>query len=94
MLKNIPQIISPELLKVLSEMGHGDEIVIADGNFPAVANAQRLVRFDGHNVPEILQSVLKLFQWFRLSPCNYRLAHIFYLIQILRIMRKKFGFQF
>ena len=61
MLKNIPPIISPELLKILSEMGHGDEIVIADGNFPAAANAQRLVRLDGHKVPEILQSVLKLF---------------------------------
>ncbi|MEN8192669.1 MAG: RbsD/FucU domain-containing protein [Bacteroidota bacterium] len=61
MLKNIPKIISPELLKILDEMGHGDEIVIADGNFPTVANAQRLVRLDGHNVPEILKAVLKLF---------------------------------
>ena len=61
MLKNIPPIITPELLKILSEMGHGDEIVIADGNFPAAANAERLVRLDGHNVPEILHSVLKLF---------------------------------
>lgn len=61
MLKNIPPIISPELLKILGEMGHGDEIVIADGNFPAAANAKRLIRLDGHNVPEVLQSVLKLF---------------------------------
>ncbi len=42
MLKNIPKMISPELLKVLCEMGHGDEIVIADGNFPAAANAKIL----------------------------------------------------
>ena len=35
MLKNIPPILSPELLKVLCEMGHGDEIILADGNFPA-----------------------------------------------------------
>ena len=34
MLKNIPPILSPELLKVLCEMGHGDEIILADGNFP------------------------------------------------------------
>ena len=42
MLKGIPNIISPELLKILDEMGHGDEIVIGDGNFPAASNAQRL----------------------------------------------------
>ncbi|MBQ2774855.1 MAG: fucose isomerase [Clostridia bacterium] len=60
MLKNIPSIISPELLKILMEMGHGDEIVIGDGNFPAASIAQRLVRLDGHGVPEILDAVLKL----------------------------------
>ena len=61
MLKGIPAIISPELLKILCEMGHGDEIVIGDGNFPAASCAQRLIRMDGHNVPEILDAVLKLF---------------------------------
>ena len=60
MLKNIPAIISPELLKILCEMGHGDEIGIGDGNFPAASNAKRLVRMDGHDVPEILDAVLKL----------------------------------
>ncbi len=60
MLKNISPIISPELLKILMEMGHGDEIVIGDGNFPAAGIAQRLVRLDGHGVPEILDAVLKL----------------------------------
>ena len=35
MLKGIPKILSPELLKVLCEMGHSDRIVIGDGNFPA-----------------------------------------------------------
>lgn len=60
MLKNIPSIISPELLKILMEMGHGDEIVIGDGNFPAASMAQRLVRLDGHGVNEILDAVLKL----------------------------------
>lgn len=43
------------------EMGHGDEIVIADGNFPAASIAQRLIRLDGHNVPEVLEAVLKFF---------------------------------
>lgn len=61
MLKNIPQIISPELIKILMEMGHGDELVIADGNFPAASCAQRLVRADGHNVPELLEAILKLY---------------------------------
>jgi len=43
------------------EMGHGDELVIADGNFPAASVAQKLIRLDGHNVPEILKAVLKFF---------------------------------
>lgn len=63
MLKGIPKIISPELLKVLSEMGHGDRIVIADGNFPAASVGKNgtVIRCDGHTVPEILDAVLKLF---------------------------------
>ena len=60
MLKGIPSILSPELLKILMEMGHGDEIVISDGNFPGASMARRLVRADGHGVPEILDAVLKL----------------------------------
>ena len=62
MLKGIPTIIGPELLKVLDEMGHGDTIVIADGNFPAasVAGDHILIRMDGHGVPEILEGILKL----------------------------------
>lgn len=61
MLKGIPSILSPELLKILMEMGHGDELVLADGNFPSASIAQRLVRADGHNVPELLDAILKLF---------------------------------
>ena len=60
MLKNISPIIPPELLAILCGMGHGDEIVIGDGNFPAASVAQRLVRLDGHGVNEILEAVLKL----------------------------------
>lgn len=60
MLKGIPSILSPELLKVLMEMGHGDEIVIADGNFPAASHAKRLLRCDGHGVPELLEAILAL----------------------------------
>jgi L-fucose mutarotase len=61
MLKGISKLISPELLKILMEMGHADEIVIADGNFPAASHAQRLVRADGHGIPELLDAILKLF---------------------------------
>ena len=60
MLKGIDKIISPDLLKIMMEMGHGDEIVISDGNFPATAYAQRLVRLDGHNAPEVISAMLKL----------------------------------
>jgi len=61
MLKGIPGILSPDLLKVIMEMGHGDEIVIADGNFPSASIAQRLVRCDGHGTVPVLEAVLKLF---------------------------------
>lgn len=62
MLKGISPVISPELLKVLAEMGHGDELVIADGNFPchSVGKNSIVIRADGHGVPEILDAVLKL----------------------------------
>lgn len=61
MLKHIPNILSPDLLKLLMEMGHGDEIVIADGNFPAASVAQKLIRLDGHNVPDVLKATLEFF---------------------------------
>lgn len=61
MLKNIPAILSPELLKILMEMGHGDTLVIGDGNFPAASNNARVVRLDGHGVPEVLEALLKVF---------------------------------
>jgi L-fucose mutarotase len=61
MLKGIPNILPPELLKILMEMGHGDELVIADGNFPAASHAQRLVRCDGHGATELLDAILQLF---------------------------------
>ena len=61
MLKNIPNTISPELFKVLCEMGHGDEIVIADGNFPAAAYANKLIRADGIGTAQMLDAILQLF---------------------------------
>ena len=63
MLKGIPQILSPELLMVLCEMGHGDRLVISDGNFPAESMGKDaiVIRCDGHGVPELLDAILKLF---------------------------------
>ena len=61
MLKGIPKIIPPELLKILDEMGHTDELTIADGNFPGHTYGKQVVRMDGHGVPEILDAILTLF---------------------------------
>lgn len=62
MLKGIPPIISPELLKALCEMGHGDELIIADGNFPceSIGKDAIVVRADGNDAAEILDAVLQL----------------------------------
>jgi L-fucose mutarotase len=61
MLKKISPLLSPELLKILAEMGHGDELVLADGNFPSASMAQRLLRADGHGVSVLLTAILQLF---------------------------------
>ena len=63
MLKGIPKILSPELLKVLAEMGHSDRLVISDGNFPAESMGKNgiVIRMDGHGVPEVLDAILKVF---------------------------------
>ena len=63
MLKNIPKILSPEMLKVLCEMGHGDRLVIADGNFPSenVGKNAIVLRADGHGAAEMLEAILTLF---------------------------------
>ncbi len=63
MLKNIPKILSPEMLKVLCEMGHSDRLVIADGNFPAASIGKNaiILRADGHGAAEILDAILTLF---------------------------------
>ena len=64
MLKNIPPILSPELLKVLAEMGHSDRICLGDGNFPGARMAKAknaiFIRADGHGVPELLEAILQV----------------------------------
>ena len=61
MLKQIPPIIPPELMKIMMEMGHGDELLLCDGNYPRNGSPERCVRMDGHGVPEILDAILQLF---------------------------------
>ncbi|WP_183452299.1 RbsD/FucU family protein [Microvirga lupini] len=60
MLKNIDPLLSPDLLMVLRSMGHGDEIAVVDGNFPAAAMAQRLVRLDGVSVTAVINAILSV----------------------------------
>lgn len=61
MLKGISKILSPELLKILCEMGHGDEIVIADANFPSANYGKRVIRADGISGIDMLNAVLSVF---------------------------------
>ena len=63
MLKGIPKILSPELLKVLCEMGHSDRIVIGDGNFPAetMGKNAKVIRYDGQDIPALLDAILTVF---------------------------------
>ncbi len=60
MLKNVPPILSPELIKILMEMGHGDEIVIADSNFPCYTTNSRVIRMDGNGGNAVLEAIISL----------------------------------
>lgn len=72
MLRNIPEIISPDLMKIMMEMGHGDELCFGDANFPDAALARRLVRADGLTVTDLLDAVLQFFplDTFVTKPCT------------------------
>lgn len=61
MLKGIPPILPPELLKVLCEMGHTDELTIGDANFPGHTYGKTVIRMDGHSATEILDAILQVF---------------------------------
>lgn len=61
MLKGLSPFLTPELLKILCEMGHGDEIVLADGNFPSEAIGQRVVRLDAHAGTDVLKAIMSVF---------------------------------
>lgn len=79
MLKGIPKILSPELLKVLCEMGHSDRLVIADGNFPSesVGKNAIIIRMDGHDACEVLEAILQVF------PLDTYVEHPVNLMQVM-----------
>lgn len=60
MLIGIPSILGPELLFTLRAMGHGDELAIVDGNYPALDHARRLIRADGLGLVPVLDAVLRI----------------------------------
>lgn len=80
MLKGIPKILSPELLKVLCEMGHSDRLVIADGNFPAESMGKnaKVIRMDGHGTCEILKAILEVF------PLDTYVEHPMQLMEVMK----------
>jgi len=72
MLRNIPANLSPDLVKILLEMGHGDEILLADANFPGHHLHPTTVRADGLGIPDLLTSILALMPLDRYS--SYQVA--------------------
>jgi L-fucose mutarotase len=60
MLININPLLGPDLLYTLRAMGHGDEIAIVDGNYPAESDGQRVIRADGHTASAVLNAVLSV----------------------------------
>ena len=78
MLKGIPKLLSPELIKILAEMGHRDEIVIGDANFPAVQYGRRVVRADGIGGAELLSAILSV------MPLDTYAAENFILMEVVK----------
>ena len=68
MLKGISPLVSPELLKVLSEMGHGDELVLSDAHFPGYSNNTRVMRQDGATVTQLIEAILPLWELDQYAP--------------------------
>lgn len=62
MLKGISPLISPQLLDVMSRMGHGDELVLADAHFPGESLGKRIIRADGLRIADLLEAIMPLFE--------------------------------
>jgi len=61
MLRGIPKILPPDLVKYMMEMGHSDYLILADANFPGMAHAKRMIRMDSVCLPQLLEAILPLF---------------------------------
>ena len=68
MLKGISPVVSPQLLMIMSEMGHGDELILADAHFPGNTMCDCVVRADGIGIPELLEGILPLFELDSYAP--------------------------
>ena len=79
MLKNISPLLSPDMLKVLCEMGHGDRLVLADANFPSASMGKNAIvlRADGHSATDLLDAILQLF------PLDTYVEHPVSLMQVM-----------
>lgn len=86
MLKKIPKILTPELMKTLMEMGHGDELVIADGNFPAHSLGKKVIRCDSAMIMPLLEAILEFF------PMEYRKEGVI-LFQVPKELEKEITVQ-
>lgn len=62
MLKGINPIVSPDLLKILAEMGHGDELILADAHFPGHTFCKKVIRADGIRIADLLEGIIPLFE--------------------------------
>jgi L-fucose mutarotase len=74
MLIGIPPLLGPDLLYLLRAMGHGDEIAVVDGNYPAVEHARRLVRCDGHGLLAVVEAILTVMPVDRPAKALFRAA--------------------
>jgi L-fucose mutarotase len=72
MLIGIPPLLGPEFLAVLRGMGHGDEIAVVDGNYPAAEHARRLIRADGHGLLAVVEAILTVMPVDRAVPALFR----------------------
>ncbi|MCE5188709.1 MAG: fucose isomerase [Eubacteriales bacterium] len=73
MLKQIPGCISPDLMRIMMQMGHGDELVVADADFPADTFGKRVVRADGVRSADLVDAIL---QFYPLDPFSKRPAAV------------------
>lgn len=76
MLKNISPLISPQLLKTLAEMGHGDEIIFSDAHFPAHSMGPKVIRADGLKVSDLLAAIIPLFELDSYAPSLVMMAAV------------------